>query len=310
VSLFSSYSALRQAQSPPVGRYGRRSPGIDVIGWFIGLIPRFLSTPVKFTMLWLKKWGRRRSTPKTFEKASVEMVVLTPGPPEPRPPFKYQPKTNPKFLELLSSYPIVTAIAEGLHYADLIQLSLVSKDVHDTIFPRSKPPTSSSLKKHCCLKGANTACWCCKTQICWEGPVSATPYNPKEHCATFKYITKADTTWHLNHCTQYCSKCFRARMCRSAGPRELSPQCSCNNGGMTIGKNLCRFCLKLPDTVAKERVEKREHEEMLARAAQQVNCGGCSKRLPKTGPRWWACGHCRKECRSPFHPQWAGGAEV
>jgi len=261
-------------------------------------------------VLWLKKWGQRRSTPKTFEKASMELVILRPGPPEPLPPFIFQPKTNPKFLELLSSYPIMTAIAEGLHYADLIQLSLVSKDVHDTIFPRSKPASSSSLKKHCCLKGVSSACWCCNTQICSAGPAPDTPRNPKDFCATFKYMAKADTTEHLNYCTQYCSKCFRTRMCRSAGPRELSPQCNCNVNIGTFGKQLCRFCLQLPDRVAKERVEKREYEEMLATAALQVNCGGCSKRLPKTGPRWWACGRCRRECRSPFHPQWAGGAEV
>jgi hypothetical protein len=281
-----------------------------VVGWFIGLIPRFLSTPVKFAMLWLKKWGRRRSRPKTFEKASIEMVILKPGPPEPRPPFTYQSKTNPKLLELLSSYPIMTAIAEGLHYADLIQLSLVSKDIHDTIFPRSKPASSSGLKKHCCLEGVRAACWCCKTQICSAWQVPTNPRNPKDFCATFKYMTKTDTTEHLNHCTQYCSKCFRTRICRSAGPRELTPKCSCNADRGTFGKQLCRFCLKLPDKVTKERVEKKEYKEMLAIAARQVNCGGCSKRLPKTGPRWWACGRCRKECRSPFHPQWAGGAEV
>ncbi len=293
-----------------MGRYGRRSPGIDVFGWFIGLVPRFLSTPVKFTMLWLNKWRRRRSKPQAFEKASIELVILTAGPPDLRPPFAYQFKTNSKLLELLSSYPIMTAIAEGLHYADLIQLSLASKDVHDTIFPRSKPAFNSSLKKHCCLNGTSAACWCCKTPICWEGPVPATPHNPKEFCATFKYFAGANSTWHLDHCTQYCSKCFRTRMCRSAGPRELSSQCGCNNDRTSIGKQLCRFCLKLPDQVAKARAEKKEHEEMLAKAAQQVHCGGCSKRLPKTGPRWWACGRCRKECRSPSHPQWAGGAEA
>jgi hypothetical protein len=266
---------------------------------------------VKFAMLWLKKWGQRRSPPKTLEKASTEMAILMPGPPEPRSPFKYQPpKTNPKFLELLSSYPIVTAIAEGLHYADLIQLSLVSKDVHSIIFPRTKRSSSSSLKKHCCLKGANAACWCCRTQICWEGQVTGDLSNPRDYCATFKYIDKADTTWHLDHCTQFCSKCFRTRMCRSAGPRELSPKCSCNIDRITVGKQLCRFCLKLPDKIAREKVEKKEHEEMLAIAAQQLNCGGCSKRLPKTGARWWACSRCRKECRSPYHPQWAGTAEV
>jgi len=281
-----------------------------VIGWFIGLIPRFLRTPVKFAMLWLRKWRRRRPTPIKFEKASMEMDNLRPGPPEPRPSFNYQPKTNPKLLELLSSYPIMTAIAEGLHYADLIQLSLVSKDVHDTIFPRSKPASSSSLKKHCCLKGVSTACWCCRTQICSAGPAPATPGNPKDYCATFKYMTKTDTMDHLTHCTQYCSKCFRTRMCRSAGPRELSSQCKCTGERGPFGKQLCRFCIKLPEKVAKERVEKKEYEEMLAIASRQVNCGGCSKRLPKTGARWWACSRCRKECRSPFHPQWAGGAQV
>jgi hypothetical protein len=261
-------------------------------------------------MLWLKKWRRRRSKPKIFEKTSMEMVILRPGPPEPRPPYIYQPKTNPKLLELLSSYPIMTAIAEGLHYPDLIQLSLASKDVHDTIFPRSKPASSSSLKKHCCLNGVITACWCCKTQICTSGAVPATPWSPKEFCATFRYMPQAFTTEHLNHCTQYCSKCFRTRMCRSAGPRELSPQCKCNAVVGTFGKQLCRFCIKLPEKDVKQRVEKKEHEEMLARATQQVNCGGCLKRLPKTGPRWWACCKCSKECRSHFHPRWARGAEV
>ena len=182
----------------------------------------------------------------TFEKASMEMVILRPGPPEPRPPFTYQTKTNAKFLELLSSYPIMTAIAEGLHYADLIQLSLVSKDVHETIFPLSKPASSSSLKKHCCLNGVITACWCCKNQICTSGADPATSWSPKEFCSTLRYMPKADTTEHFNHCTQYCSKCFRTRMCRSAGPRELSPQCKCNINRGTFGKQLMQVLHQAP----------------------------------------------------------------
>jgi hypothetical protein len=308
---------MKEARNPPSGS------GKDVVGWFIGLIPRFLSTPVKYAMLWLRKWGRRRSAPilprkvSTPSTASTEMVTLEPyiRPLDLGPTAGTQHKSQEKLLELLSSYPIMTALAKELHYADLIQLSLASKDVHETIFPSSKPAGSSSLKKHCCLWGVTGSCWCCRNQICTEGHrrapgIHANKDASKKSCATSLLLSRADTTGHLNLCTQYCSKCFRTKLCKQAGPRELSRQCKCNENRGTAFKSLCRFCVDLREGVAKERVEARELKGILANAAKQANCGGCKKKLPKSGPRWWACSKCKKECRSAFHPQWAGSAEV
>lgn len=317
-TMISSYSAMKEARNPPSGH------GKDFVGWLIDLVPRFLSTPIKYTMLWLRKWGRRRSTPglprkiSTASTASTEIVTLKPyiRPLERSPTLGSQSNSNEKFMEILSSYPIMTTIARNLHYADLVQLSLASKDVHDVIFPGSKPAASSSLKKHWCFRNKSGTCWCCKNQICslrknrriLGGDTNNGDCN--KVCATSVLLPRADTTGHLHHCTQYCSKCFRTRLCRPSGPRELSRKCICNINRGTSLQSLCRFCLELPDGVAKERVEKRELDRMLAKAAKQVNCGGCGKRLPKTGPRWWACGRCKKECRSAFHPQWAGKAEA
>jgi hypothetical protein len=312
---------MKEARNPPDGGSGK-----DVVGWFIGLIPRFLSTPIKYTMLWLRKWGRRRSTPElprkvimdsTASTASTEMVALEPC----IRPLDFDPTTgtphasNEKLLELLSSYPIMTALARNLHYVDLVQLSLASKDVHETIFPISKPAASSSLKRHCCFRGVHSTCWCCKNQICTErhrrtSGSNANKDGSKSSCAASTLQPRADTTGHLNHCTQYCSKCFRTKLCKQSGPRELSRQCKCNVNRGTAFKSLCRFCVELPKGVAKERVETRELKGILNNAARQVNCGGCKKKLPKTGPRWWACDRCKKECRSALHPQWAGSAEV
>jgi hypothetical protein len=93
-------------------------------------------------------------------------------------------------------------------------------------------------------------------------------------------------------------------------PRKLSQQCNCGANQGAVTRLFCRFCAELPRDVAKERVEEREQKIILEKAARQVKCGVCDRRLPNTGTQWWICGKCRKECRSELHPQWAGSAEV
>jgi hypothetical protein len=297
--------------------------GKDAVGWFIGLIPQILTTPFKYTMLWLRKRKRRQRIPRPPKKIdimrieSMELVTLQAHTPHANfgPNHGSNLESNGKFLEVVSSYPIITAIAEGLHFEDLVHLSLVSKDFHRAIFPRSKPAATSGLKKHSCLNGEPGACWCCKNQICSEkisrivGSASSDT-DPKDFCAISKILDTAETTEHLNHCTRYCSRCFRSTLCKGSSPRELSRQCPCNVNQPPTAQLLCGFCAKLADGVAKERVEKREKKEIWVKAAQQVYCGGCQRRLPKTGPQWWSCGKCMRECRSTLHPQWAGSAEV
>jgi hypothetical protein len=73
---------------------------------------------------------------------------------------------------------------------------------------------------------------------------------------------------------------------------------------------VCRSCFREDVPSIMQKREEREKKQILAEARRQLTCAGCQKRLPMSGPRWWGCKRCRKECRSSFHPQWARSAEA
>lgn len=269
-------------------------------------------------MRWLQKWCGRQS--RTKEKPEMELKIL----PETttlvkRPSGKgMSPVPNSKFLELVSSYPIMTSIAEGLHYADLVQLGMVSKDVREAIFPTFNAAAKSNLEQYCC-DGRKLRCWSCNIQVCTHKTsilsslsvgLEARNMEMASSCGSLKAVREPMTRAHLENCGAYCSRCFRTRICNIAGPRELTPRCRCNRDPRSLSVHVCRGCFKLDDNIISQHREQHEKKAILARAKLQLTCTSCRQRLPQSGPRWWGCWRCTKECRSKLHPQWEGGAQA
>jgi hypothetical protein len=67
---------------------------------------------------------------------------------------------------------------------------------------------------------------------------------------------------------------------------------------------ICRLCKALsPEEFLKMR-ERKEASQLAHLYAQPLACGRCQIQLATGGARWWSCGMCGLECRSPVHPQW------
>ena len=64
-------------------------------------------------------------------------------------------------------YEVLQLISYKLHYVDIINLSLVSRRVHQVIFPNSKLTEQSELlRRSTCYGNPKSQCWACNIQIC------------------------------------------------------------------------------------------------------------------------------------------------
>lgn len=64
-------------------------------------------------------------------------------------------------------YDPLKIIAYKLHYVDLVNLSLVSKSLHEAIFPTADLGVrSEELRIYTCEDGSKSQCWVCNIQIC------------------------------------------------------------------------------------------------------------------------------------------------
>jgi hypothetical protein len=67
-------------------------------------------------------------------------------------------------------YDVLQLIAYNLHYVDIINLSLVSRRIHQVIFSDSKfAEQSELLRRSTCYGNPKSQCWACNIQICTVG---------------------------------------------------------------------------------------------------------------------------------------------
>lgn len=68
-------------------------------------------------------------------------------------------------IEKSLSLDILLLISQHLHYVDLVNLSLASRDLRQFIFP-SDASTIKYLKTYCCGSQATYECWACFRPLC------------------------------------------------------------------------------------------------------------------------------------------------
>jgi hypothetical protein len=80
------------------------------------------------------------------------------------------PRYAPPLLLQHTRYDVLQLIAYKLHYFDIVNLSLVSRRVHEVIFSNPKfAEQSELLRRSTCYGNSKSQCWACNIQICAVG---------------------------------------------------------------------------------------------------------------------------------------------
>lgn len=287
-------------------------------GFFRGLwyILRHISPIVRFVSRRTKKWYRYKGSVDTLPLYSVLEVsrekrsgsstpaTLT-GPPSygghdaidlrnlgPRSKFEqvFGDKTFPIRL---------VTLLNNSHCQDVSQLALTSRYMRSAILSTASgthgPGLSDPgfLRVVSCRPGAKSQCWGCSIQICTGCSLTAKAAAP---------LTDA----HLQVCEPRCSRCYLDALCSKESPTYKFRACRHGAGlsGGTQLRTVCASCAALSEKGLRERREAREAEELRHLARSSSRCGKCKRRLGLSGPRWWACCQCGKECTGEYHPSW------
>ncbi|KAI0096240.1 hypothetical protein GGR51DRAFT_47473 [Nemania sp. FL0031] len=209
-----------------------------------------------------------------------------------------------KGLHAILSPNILKRIVLDLHYADVVNLSLASKRTREAIFPEKKDisPDKEQLRFYTCWGNKKSDCWACGMQICDE-------------CGKTRRCPNSTASFHMSLCAAACSKCFYKNLSR--GYARKSP-CSCIDGrreapAYSYGRAqhnswdprlVCGDCNNMKgDKILAER-ERRDRATYSNLSQQPLSCSLCSESLPRTGPRWWVCSKCKRECRNSCHVGW------
>ncbi|KAI0458627.1 hypothetical protein F5B21DRAFT_400078 [Xylaria acuta] len=214
---------------------------------------------------------------------------------------------------VLSQEAVLERIARHLHYADIVNLSLTSRGIREAVFPRQD--NSAVDERHpryySCWGNKKYDCWACGIQIC-------------DDCSKSKRCAKSTVSFHISLCAAACSSCYYKTI--SKGNHMRHP-CQCATDGRTKGSSIrpsywapytnpqaprlvCRDCYDMTDDEVLALRERRDKAVYLNLTQQPLSCSVCSESLPRTGPRWWVCSNCKKECRSKCHSEWSQKLEV
>ncbi|KAI0508766.1 hypothetical protein F5B22DRAFT_619514 [Xylaria bambusicola] len=220
-----------------------------------------------------------------------------------------------KGLLLLLSHNVVEKIVQHLHYVDIVNLSLTSKKNHEALFPRRNSDFATEKKQlryYSCWGMVKADCWACGIQLC-------------NGCSGSRMAPSSTVSFHISFCAATCSRCYYKSILDPFSHGALFDTklpCQCYDG-RTKGfvnsfgalpnhphaRRLCRdCCIKKPDDILALR--ERRDQVMYSKLTQQpLSCFKCCKSLPRTGPRWWLCFACKRECRGGCHLGWAEDLE-
>lgn len=136
----------------------------------------------RFRYIWRSTWKRLdkiryyhepsfrlRSLTKKIHSSDADIGLarlLSSGQPLEKPDLS---RKTPKSQTGTSHEPhdVLALISRQLHHIDIVNLSLVSKRVHKTIFPSFvQEDRSELLRVYTCDVDSKFVCWACNTQIC------------------------------------------------------------------------------------------------------------------------------------------------
>ncbi|KAI1749999.1 hypothetical protein F4782DRAFT_510982, partial [Xylaria castorea] len=214
---------------------------------------------------------------------------------------------------ILSEETISRQIASHLHYADIVNLSLASRGVREVVFPRqdASKVDNRGPRYYSCWGNEKYDCWACGIQICHV-------------CSKSTRCAKSTVSFHISLCAATCSSCYYRTISRGSSMRQ---PCQCSDGRTNdshtrrttywatdpnplISRLVCRDCYDMTGTEVLALRERRDRAMYSNLTQQPLSCSQCAESLPRTGPRWWVCSKCTKECRSKCHSEWSQKLEV
>ncbi|KAI1166790.1 hypothetical protein F5B18DRAFT_604197 [Nemania serpens] len=275
--------------------YSRHSsPGIkgvikglaERLAW---IFPARLHFSLSFASRYTRQWFRYRFS-RIKQKAPDTFILTT----------RY---ARVGLDSVLSHDVVLERIVHQLHYVDAVNLSLTTRRIRESMFPRQKSTTveEGQLRYYSCWGNKKSDCWACGIQICDE-------------CGKSSQCAKSTVSFHMSLCAAACSNCYRKSLSRS---HFKSHACSCDDArrkdhtysyrytNPSAPRLVCIDCHGMTEAELLALREKRDKAMYLNLTLQPLSCSICSESLPRTGPRWWICSKCKMECKSSCHLGWS-----
>jgi hypothetical protein len=130
----------------------------NIFSRLFSCLPKWMQRSIYFFIRYTGKWGYHK-------KASVRIKLRQASS---RVPYElFKKKGTDRTLANALRYDIVLLIAPKVHYVDLVNLSMVSKQVRATMFPISEAEDQErGLRLYSCYGNRKSECWTCGIQIC------------------------------------------------------------------------------------------------------------------------------------------------
>ncbi|KAF2203710.1 hypothetical protein GQ43DRAFT_478816 [Delitschia confertaspora ATCC 74209] len=200
--------------------------------------------------------------------------------------------SNPRLQRILTIEHVLLNVVSSLHYDDIVNLSLTSKAVRESIFPaRDMAYRAPKLKRDCCEKTTKDGCLYCNKRICDE-------------CKKVLLGPGLSGRRHAMHCRPCCKSCYRQLF--KYPSRQYRP-CKCKEP-LYENQDVCGSCwgrafggdLMVLQKSRRLRYDAEVREKAMVEGLKCHKCVG----VLDMGPRWWICMKCNGECRSRIHPSW------
>ncbi|KAF2490284.1 hypothetical protein BU16DRAFT_530802 [Lophium mytilinum] len=223
-------------------------------------------------------------------------------------PLKYVPNyngikiSNPKLESIFNIEHLLLPIASNLHYNDLINLSLTSKSVRESVFPAGDyEHRVRKLKAYSCSLDTKSCCEYCNKQVCAD-------------CTQAAKMPGLAGVRHLQLCRPTCTKCYfksiRPGIRRTAIDKR---QCRCwISDASTLDHWICPGCYVKANKnyVELQAAREQRYKNQLREYAQgvglqnerELECRTCKTDMRGGSVRWWVCNRCFGECTSHMHP--------
>ncbi|KAF2734071.1 hypothetical protein EJ04DRAFT_437684 [Polyplosphaeria fusca] len=274
-------------------------------------LPKSITSRTRYIRRYAHKTLQRFPTPR-----DIEMRVFKRRPETRKYANDHLTKGNP-LSNFLGVYDIFMLVAPHLHYVDVANLSLVSKSVRDAVLPAQEiAQRTAHLKRYTCRPESRQICWICTKQIC-------------KGCEQFRMLDQTPPYHHLDVCHPYCQTCYWHQIRRNRHT-NLTKRCRCcppttkqnrlqrywnseaynNRTYNLISRSICTMCDKRSNNELLDMREARTRAELKDRDRYaQCKSLGCEKVLG-SGPRWWVCKKCGRECISSCHAAWGKSIKV
>ncbi|KKZ62181.1 hypothetical protein EMCG_03319 [[Emmonsia] crescens] len=269
-------------------------------------LPYSIQSRIRFGLRYINKASQVVYVPiqELLQKTPISLTCFKRrrSPPEHK-EVQVETKSESAPLARFLHIDVLTLVAQHLHYQDLLNLSLASKEMRRTLFPDGHFGNGARiLRIYACDRDTKAGCFSC-------GEIR-------------RFTRQQLDIYHEETCKPFCSPCYYNKI--STPPENYGNHCNRKAtlpayahgirghfGISTVenGRLLCGLCNSLSSNECLAQRYEQEQIKMKRKLKHKeyrddFTCNNCSKALPSWGPRWWVCLGCKGECTDPLHPPW------